>query len=340
MRKANPNANISGICGKSKPENTRHIFMTNRSCQIAKKDIDYFDGEIKNFEKTQFAEVGMRIVRISICVPILYLLLTSAGFSQGLVTQPFPESGPLFSLHAQHGNFVKSEGYDFPSGAFEFSALVPVADRWLVYTYIPIGVTTSKQINGTIFGNVTLGLGSGFRLGEKSLFIGSMQFTLNTAPGLEGDCHCTSKYWAMYAGWYSNFYHGERFAVNYWTLGPNLQFRFKSSPSLTLYAEVWPSWYIPDGSWGHSELWMQNGIGLNAGFRQVRGIVEYVNSYWMAGKKPAADDSYQDAVGVGVQGILDQFRATLYYQAMLDNLLKQVTDGTFGLKLEYILALE
>jgi hypothetical protein len=274
--------------------------------------------------------------RILISILAICLSIISLGYSQGLVTQPFPENGPLFSLHVQHGNFVKSQRYDFPSGAFEFSALLPIADQWIAYGYLPIGVTTSEYVNGTVFGNITVGFGTGLRIGDKGMIVGSLLATLKTMPGLEGACGCTSKYWAMYAGWYSDFYHGERFSPNYWSLGPNLQFRYQASPAVTLYTEVWPYWFIPDGPWGHSDLWMQNGFGLNAGFKQVRGIAEYVTSYWISGNEPRPAIKYQDAVGIGLQGIFDPLRPTLYYQFMLNKEFRKATNGTFGLKLDFI----
>ncbi len=276
--------------------------------------------------------------RLTISTILIFLCAIFPTHSQGLVTQPFPQDGPLLSIHSQAGNYAKNQDYKFYSGAFEFSALLSLSERWIVYASLPIGVTTSENVNGTILGNITLGFGSGLRLGEKGMLIGSLLTTLKSMPSLTGDCHCSDNFWAMYAGWYSDFYRGQRFAANYWSLGPNLQFRYEVSPSITLYTEAWPYWFIPDGSWGHSELWLQNGYGVNAGINQLRGIAEYVSSSWISGNEPSAAIKYEDAIGFGLQAIFDRIRPTLYYQLMLNKEYRRITDGTFGFRLEVVIS--
>ena len=260
---------------------------------------------------------------------------------QGLVTAPYPPQQATIIIHYQGTDFAGHYDYTFLSGSLEATGILPLNRRLFIFGSIPIGEyfaehsndTMSWSSSGAVIGNVSFGLGHRALTGGKTKLANSLVVMAKTMPAL--DDLSSESYWAMFAGWYSDPYRSERFARRHWTIMTNSQLLFDIRPHMGICCELRPQLYLPDGKWGHSQLWLNAGVALRYGVSRVQAIAEYVVAAWVSGDdKMSVHSRDYDAAGFGILIRFQKIIPTLYYQFALDEFKRTRVDGMWGLRLD------
>lgn len=265
------------------------------------------------------------------------LLGVASVVAQGLVMQSFPEGKPTIGLTYQRPEFTTSRGVKALSGAAELSVTYPISDNYVVSGYLPVGFFSTVDRSHAVLGNVGLSFGRGWRLGERTAMMTSLVTSLKTSPADHDDCACGDNEFASFVGWYADPYRAQRFTQQFWMFGFNQQGQHRVHDLVTAGFELFPVWFIPSSSTAHGSMFLNFGLQTRAGTGRFRGILEYVAMYWVAGDDPHDPYIYQDLVGLGARVELERARLTAYYQFALDQQISKTINGTYGLRLEFIM---
>jgi hypothetical protein len=275
---------------------------------------------------------------IALCIA---LPCTVAG--QGLVMAPFPTERATIIIQYQavyFKHFVKHTEFESPSGSMEITSIVPLNPSLFIIGNVPIANyfarhrddTTTWTSSGSVFGTVSLGFGLKTLLNNRVRMANSLTIYINSMPSM--DDQSSNEYRAMYAGWYSDPYRGERFTWDdYWSIQTNTQFVFDIKPNMSISCEFRPLWYLPENERGHAGLWLNTGMAIRYGFSRVRTIAEYVVSAWISGGDVNVQDRVYDAFGLGITARWRAIQPVIYYQIALDKYIRKQINGTFGIRL-------
>lgn len=260
--------------------------------------------------------------------------------AQTFYLNPIPSERPTFGFRFMKVKLAEDLDESTFSGTYDFYADIPISKTagfrlslpYSKMSYSPgpdyTGMPRSR-VESTAGGNVYLGMYSMRQMSERTKTVVSMGLHLPTAsePRRSRD--------AVAYGALANLHQARRVVTNAWVLYGNMTWRVESSQGGIFGLEVGPEVWIAEGGIdADPELLFHYGFSGGVGTRHFSFLAEAIGLFLASEETEEFGDQFQHhfAFGVGVRNF--PIRPSLWYQVPLENDVRAVIDGVFGVQVE------
>jgi hypothetical protein len=278
---------------------------------------------------------------------ILFSLIFILSFqpqtsAQSFIIKDVPQKNFSIDFRFLHPFYKSPNELSALSGTYDLNISIPVEGKWNINTLIPIVVFNNKidqkyyyynyEYSKTAIGNIYLGLQSKDSASSNVGRNFSFGVFLPTASKNELSS-------ANFFGFFTNYYDMQKYLPETIALYSNIAFRWSSENGLRFGLDVGPQYLISisDKGSGRNNFLLHYGLSGGIGIEDFVIKSEFTGILILTGDAQDFSDRFINFLSLGLSYTNFVVKPSIFYQFNFHELYENLSSGSLGIKLSYIL---
>jgi len=275
---------------------------------------------------------------------LFFIIFCSASFAQSFLIKDVPHDNLSVDLRFLHPFYKSPVGLNALSGTYDLNISVPVGGKWNINMAVPVVVYKykldypiydyyySSKYSKTALGNIYVGLQTRDSTSSNKARYFSFGVFLPTVDKNNAGS-------ANYFGLLTNYYDLQKYLPETVALYSNLAFRWYLENGIRFGLDIGPQYLIniSDRGSGGNSFFMH--YGLSAGIKIDDFIFksELTGIMILTGDAENFSDRFINFLSLGLSYTNFIVKPSIFYQFNFHELYTNVSSGSLGIKLSYIL---
>jgi hypothetical protein len=273
-----------------------------------------------------------------------FIIFYSYAFSQSFLLKDVPHDNLSVDFRFIHPFYKTSNELSTLSGTYDLNISVPIGGKWNINSLIPIIIYKNKvdyqlynynysyEYSKNVLGNIYVGVQTRDSTSSNKARYFSFGVFLPTADKNDAGS-------ANYFGLLTNYYDLQKYLLETVALYSNLAFRWYLENGIRFGLDIGPQYVINisgKGSGGNN-FFMHYGLSTGIKIADFIFKSEFIGILILTGDAEDFSNRFLNFLSLGLSYTNFIIKPSIFYQFNFHELYKDISSGSLGIKLSYIL---